>query len=185
MWQLFSTVIKKRIWGLNGEKKSLKPLALRKVRRQKYSLGALDSRQVILLIHKTQGAAQLPPTAPVHKKEKRCLCNWSYSFFLLSWKNQSRSLSSQLSPAPFVLWACKPWTANLFPLGLQPHQYQGYHRAGAIAGSKKECPGLRRRVNIIWHHLLLGELPSNRGSQPAIHTGSPELQASLWKHDAL
>lgn len=60
MAQLFSTEIRKRIWGLSEEKESLKLLAQRTALRKKDSLVLSGTRQVILPAHRAQGALQLP-----------------------------------------------------------------------------------------------------------------------------
>lgn len=150
MAQLLSTVIRKRIWGLSKEKKSLKLLAQRKAVRQKHSLVVSDTRQVILPACRTWGVLQLAPTIPWSTRNKTdfCVTGVNFSSFFLSWNKQSFWLPPQISPAHnFFLWACKPWTH--FPLvSLQSHKRQGYHKADAVARSKREWPGLRRRVNI-------------------------------------
>lgn len=158
-WDNYSAQwLEKGFGGLVWKKKPLKLLAQRKVVRQKYSLVVSDTRQVILLVCKTRGAIQLAPTIPwsTRRKTDVCVTGVTLSSFFLSWKKLSHSLPPQLSPAHDFLWACKPWTDICVKcFSLQPHKCQGYHKADAVAGSKKEWPGMRRRVNITQHHFIL------------------------------
>lgn len=146
MAQLFSTVIRKRIRGLSEEKKLLQPLAQRKAVRQKNSLVVSDTRQVILPACRTQGALQLAPTWSTGNKTDVYVTGVTFSTFFLAWNNLFDS-----HPRPhqhiIILWACKLWT-HFSLVSLQSHKCHGYYKADAVARSKREWPGLRRRVNI-------------------------------------
>lgn len=101
-WDNYSAQwLEKGFGGLVWKKKTLKLLAQRKVVRQKYSLVVSDTRRVILLVCKTQGAIQLAPTIAwyIRRKTDVCVTGVTLSSFFLPWNKQSRSLPPQLSPA--------------------------------------------------------------------------------------
>lgn len=92
----------------------------------------------------------------VYNKQNRCLCNWSYFFYLLSFLKETNLFDYHPRSHPHIIfrWACKLW--NHFPsVSLQSLKARATAKQMLLQGSKKSDQGWRGELISLNNFALL------------------------------